>query len=236
MTNNIAKCGCDCFNCPTYRDNIRTKESRQNCSTGWAKYFKTFKMEGKISRLFIIIFVLSSCCQCGKYQGAPKDTTRNTPEASNISSDSSNHWTRKADFGGVKMARAVGFSIDNKGYIGTGAGGFSSYKDFWEYNPINNAWTRKADFGGTERSNAVGFSIGTKGYIGTGYSYKKDFWEYDPSVNSWTRKADFGGTPRNGAVGFSIGIKGYIGTGTDKTDNTHNFGHTNTKDFWEFRP
>lgn len=38
MTNNIAKCGCDCSNCPTYSDNIRTMEGRQNCSTGWAKY------------------------------------------------------------------------------------------------------------------------------------------------------------------------------------------------------
>lgn len=38
MTNRIAKCGCDCFNCPTYKDNIRTMENRRNCSSGWKKF------------------------------------------------------------------------------------------------------------------------------------------------------------------------------------------------------
>lgn len=38
MTNNIAKCGCDCFNCPTFRDNIKTIGERKLCSAGWAKY------------------------------------------------------------------------------------------------------------------------------------------------------------------------------------------------------
>lgn len=38
MTNYIAKCGCDCFNCPTYRDNIKTIEEKKICSYGWAKY------------------------------------------------------------------------------------------------------------------------------------------------------------------------------------------------------
>ena len=95
-------------------------------------------MEGKISKLVMIILVLSSCCQWGKYQGAGNDTARNTPDASTISSDSNNHWKRKADLGGVG---------------------------------------------------------------------------------------------RYSAVGCSVGIKGYIGTGTDKTDNTHNLGHTNIKDF-----
>ena len=30
-------------------------------------------------------------------------------------------WTRKADFGGIARRDAVGFSIGNKGYIGTGS-------------------------------------------------------------------------------------------------------------------
>lgn len=38
MVNNIAKCGCDCFNCPTYKENIATPESRKECSAGWEKY------------------------------------------------------------------------------------------------------------------------------------------------------------------------------------------------------
>jgi hypothetical protein len=44
----------------------------------------------------------------------------------------------------------VGFSIGNKGYLGTGLDhDYPSYKkDFWEYDPVANAWTQKADFGG----------------------------------------------------------------------------------------
>jgi len=136
-------------------------------------------------------------------------------------------WTQKAAFGGTARYRATGFSINGKGYLGTGGDGSSLYKDFWEYDPQTNTWTQKADFGGTARDYVVGFSIGSKGYIGTGvdsWDKTKDFWEYDPQTNTWTQKADFGGTARIAAVGFSIGDKGYIGTGSV------------TKDFWEYDP
>jgi hypothetical protein len=38
MPHQIAKCGCDCFNCPTYKENLRTFENRRFCSSGWEKY------------------------------------------------------------------------------------------------------------------------------------------------------------------------------------------------------
>lgn len=142
----------------------------------------------------------------------------------------SDSWVNKANFGGTGRTVAVGFSIGNKGYIGTGTDG-SNKKDFWQYDPANDTWTQKADFGGTARSFAVGFSIGSKGYIGTGISgpsgFKNDFWEYDPATNAWTQKANFGGTARSAAVGFSIGNMGYIGMGTDGT---------NKSDFWQYDP
>jgi hypothetical protein len=40
MINNIAKCGCDCFNCPTFKENIRTIENRRKCSSGWENFLK----------------------------------------------------------------------------------------------------------------------------------------------------------------------------------------------------
>ncbi len=141
-----------------------------------------------------------------------------------------NTWTPKADFGGDGRIMAVGFSIGNKGYIGTGVIASNS-NDFWEYDPSKNLWTKKADFPGIERWAAVGFSIGNKGYIGTGGNGIrpfKDFWEYDPSNNTWTQKADFPGTARSGAVGFSIGSKGYIGLGWSQDDIK--------KDFWKYNP
>ena len=162
---------------------------------------------------------------------------------------SPDNWTRKADFGGIERYGAVGFSIGNKGYIGTGVHiyiykdyysiSFLLYycNDFWEYDPAADTWTQKANFGGGERSNAVGFSIGSKGYIGTGYKdsslYKgltKDFWEYNPVANTWTQKADYGGTTKDAAVGFAIGNKGYLGTGEESPSSFY------TKDFWEYDP
>ena len=140
-------------------------------------------------------------------------------------------WTRKADFAGVARCAAAGFTINSKGYIGTGISETTSLSDFWEYNPLNDMWTQKAAFGGGVRMSAVGFSIGLKGYIGTGFdegsNLKSDFWEYSVENDSWMKKADFSGATRGNATGFSIGTKGYIGTGW-ATGDIH------LKDFWEY--
>src|SRR5207253_2438553 len=103
---------------------------------------------------------------------------------------STNTWTQKANFGGGRRIAAAGFSIGNKGYIGTGSFA-ASMSDFWEYDPSTNAWTQKANFGGRLRGFATGVSIGDKGYIRTGtdnigVTNKNDFWEYTPLLNSIT--------------------------------------------------
>ncbi|MBI2967979.1 MAG: T9SS type A sorting domain-containing protein [Bacteroidetes bacterium] len=47
-----------------------------------------------------------------------------------------NKWIQKHDFGGMGRAFAAGFSIGDKGYVGTGDENFGiSYNDFWEFNP-----------------------------------------------------------------------------------------------------
>jgi len=144
-------------------------------------------------------------------------------------------WTQKADFPGEARHGAVGFSIGEKGYIGTGSywnySGYSvRFRDFWEYDPNTDTWSQKANFAGSSCSGAGGFSISDKGYIGTGYSgsYRKDLWEYDPQTDEWTQKADFPGEARSGAIGFPIGNRGYVGAG--KSSST-SFG-----DFWEYDP
>ena len=134
-------------------------------------------------------------------------------------------WEQKADFPGESRHGAAGFTINNKGYLGTGYGDGENYKDFWEYDPDSDQWIRKADFGGAARSEAVGFTIDGKGYIGTGrgMNLHRDFWEYDPQTDTWNRKPDFNGVERWNAVGFAIGNRGYVGTG-------------GLIDFWEFDP
>jgi len=181
---------------------------------------------------------------CGCVSGSSISLSSNTII---VSSDNpyTNSWQKKADImdaSGYGRTAAVGFSIGNKGYIGTGAAYYTGYdwggnsysytvssNNFWEYDPVTDAWAQKANFGGSARQNAVGFSIGSKGYIGTGLdpSLKNDFWEYDPTTNVWTQKANFGGSARYAAVGFSIGSKGYIGTGRDGAYKN---------DFWEYDP
>ena len=145
-------------------------------------------------------------------------------------------WTNKADFGGLSRYMAVGFSIGNKGYLGTGSIlNVPSFNDFWEYDPLSDIWTQKANFGnGTALGFAVGFSIGTKGYIGTGImnsNAAQQFWEWDQATNTWTQKTSFGGAARWYATGFSIGNKGYIGLG-----NSVNGNPPYNQDFWEYDP
>lgn len=131
------------------------------------------------------------------------------------------HWTQKAAFAGTARESAVGFTIGDKGYLGTGddmAPPFGK-QDFWEYDPVADHWTRKADFGGGIRTRATGVAIGNKAYVGLGLiSYMtstNDLWEYDPVADSWTRRTDFTGSPRNGAAGFSIGGDAYFVSGFD---------------------
>lgn len=144
-----------------------------------------------------------------------------------------NVWIQKADFGGGALWDAVGFSIGDKGYVGTGMDSSGYSNSFWEFDPNLDVWLQKAEFPGTARVEAVGFSIGSKGYIGTGYAtdgYKKDFWEFDPILNVWMQKADFAGTARWLAVGFGTSNNGYIGTGADLSTLPY------LKDFWKYDP
>ena len=143
-----------------------------------------------------------------------------------------NRWTQLNVFGGTARHSAVGYSIGNKGYVGTGYDENSSrLRDFWEYDPPTDSWTRISDFPGQGRISAFGISIGDKGYVGKGLAglYENDFWEYNPQTDQWTQKTDYPGGGSVGNVGFAIGGKIYLGTGDEGSLNP-------TKDFWEYDP
>lgn len=142
-------------------------------------------------------------------------------------------WTQKSLFAGGPRDRAVGFSIGEKGYIGTGYffnGSPNITNDFWEYDPTTNLWTQKASLPGSERNNAIGFSIGNNGFIGLGNQSLLDFWHYDSENNLWTQMANFSGPSRLGSIGLSIGNKGYVGFGYYIESGTL----VNLNDFWEY--
>lgn len=155
-------------------------------------------------------------------------------------SQTQNYWKRKGDFTGLKRERAVGFSINGKGYLGTGVDTTDvARNDWWEYDPVLDTWTQKADVT-TARRNAIAFAIGDKGYLGTGMdnadanlgSTLADFWEYDPVLNTWLAKANFPGSGGGGiyfATGFAADNKGYICAGKRGPNNY-------TAEFWEYKP
>lgn len=98
-------------------------------------------------------------------------------------------WTRRADLPGPGRYRAVGYSLDGKGYIGTGIqsarpGSAVVLRDIWEYAPAANAWTRLPDFSGPARGAAVSFVLGRRVFIGTGsgsaMESMRDFWRTGP--------------------------------------------------------
>jgi hypothetical protein len=142
-------------------------------------------------------------------------------------------WTQKANVFTSARAGVTGFSIGNKGYMGTGwLFGFTPayYNDFWEWDQTSSAWTQKANFAGSSRGDALGFSIGSKGYIVTGIVAgfalaTNELWEWDQATNTWSQKATFPGITRSAGAGFSIGLYGYAGLG-------YNGGALN--DLWQY--
>lgn len=154
-----------------------------------------------------------------------------------------NDWTKKSDFAGLKRERAVAFSIDDMGYVGTGVDTAEIvHNDFWQYDPTLDTWAQVADLPASVRRNAVAFAINDKGYVGTGIDLVtastpgattlNDFWEYDPVLNSWTQKANYPGGFGFGvyfATGFAIGSKGYVCCGKLGPNNYIN-------QLWEYKP
>lgn len=144
-------------------------------------------------------------------------------------------WDRIADFPGQGRVAAVAFSINGKGYIGTGYDGDNKLKDLWEYDPELDTWTRKDDFAGGARYKAVGFSLGNYGYIGTGYGDdsvdKIDFYRFDPTAatgSQWVKVQSIGGSKRRGATAFTNNGKAYVCTGISNG--------TFLTDMWEYDP
>lgn len=152
-----------------------------------------------------------------------------------------NSWVQRVNFGGYKREQAVGFSIGNKGYIGTGVDTSETVlNDFWEFDPVADTWTQKADLPASGRRNAIGFGIGNKGYIGLGINSPEanlgnklsDFWEYSPATNSWISKAAFPGAGGAGlyyATSFVLDSKGYVCGGKIGASSY-------VSELWEYKP
>ena len=153
---------------------------------------------------------------------------------------SPNTWTKKADFAGLKRTRAVAFTLDGKGYVGTGIDTAEIVrKDFWAYDPGTDTWSQIADLPGSVRRDAIAFTVEPYGYVGSGIdsvtastpSAQKlnDFWRYDKTTNSWTQIASIPGPGVYFATGFAIDSKGYLCCGKFGPNYYSN-------QLWEYKP
>jgi len=129
-------------------------------------------------------------------------------------------------FPGPARQQAVGFSLNNYGYIGTGW----SYdderedvlrRDFWRYNPADDSWEEIAPLPETAKGRRAAVAFALKvgdieyGYVGCGYdgeNYLLDFWRYDPVHDEWTQEESVG-TKKAGAAAFVIDNRAYICNG-----------------------
>lgn len=109
-------------------------------------------------------------------------------------------WTRMRDIAdnsdedyddeyvGIARIKAVGFTIDGKGYITAGNNSSSNLTTSWMYDPVTDLWEERTGLtSGTNkpipRTEAVGFAIGSYGYVVSGKSsssYFDDIWRFDP--------------------------------------------------------
>src|ERR1051325_11044089 len=141
-------------------------------------------------------------------------------------------WIEKADmsaFGAAARSRAVGISIGNYGYVGTGWDGSTNYPGWWRYDPASDTWTQMADFTtapttpGTPRRECISFSVGGFGYLGLGVNGSGTFqglWKYDPGNNTWVNVLSMGAA-RSSAVSFVVGSKAYVCSGYDGGTSTY---------------
>jgi N-acetylneuraminic acid mutarotase len=161
-------------------------------------------------------------------------------------------WTNVGLFPGTPRYGAIGFSIHDTCYFGTGLNYFNTEMgDFWQYIPSTNTWKQLVNLPGSKREYALAFVINNKGYVVTGLDNGvnvNDFWEFDPSqsqTKQWIQKnyiADIQTTSsfdnlytsivRNSAVAFVINNFGYVTTGVNGSLTNITWQYDPIHDLW----
>lgn len=140
-------------------------------------------------------------------------------------------WSDITDFPGEARQMAVGFSIGDLGFVGTGSTGTEDLTDFYKFDSKTGAWSPIAPFPGKARFGAVAFSLDGIGYVGLGSTKTdakfSDFYKYDPKEDKWTEIAVPFKYKKAFAFAFVIGTKAYVGGGYANSSSL-------PEDFYEF--
>lgn len=97
-------------------------------------------------------------------------------------------WTRMLDLDddddyAIVRYGAVGFSMNNRGFIATGTAG-SITNTVWEYVPGSDVWIERTALEGSSRTDALAITVNNRAYITVGRngsSYWDDLWEFKPT-------------------------------------------------------
>lgn len=187
--------------------------------TSEGNYVKIYKLSGA-GRFAAATFTIGDTVAYvgGGCDGINKDSLFSDFYRYNISTGA---WTQVADLtvGGVPVRRqmAVGFSVNGKGYVGSGIDKNSTFqKDFYAYDPATGTWSQIASLPGAARARATAFGLDavSTGYVVGGSSdnniYLSDVYAYNPAANSWTADQGLPFDNRAGASSFVLNGKGYV--------------------------
>ena len=140
-------------------------------------------------------------------------------------------WTLKMNFS-TPRHHAVGATVGNKIYIGTGHHLSVMFDDWYSYDIATDTWQPKSNFSGNGRSAANAVTSNGKVYVFAGedeFTFDRfdDFREYNPITDSWTTLEQFPADGRWAPIMFVHNDTIYVGTGQDNQN-------TDRADLWRY--
>ena len=140
-------------------------------------------------------------------------------------------WTLKMNFP-TPRHHAVGATVGNKIYVGTGHHLSVMFDDWYAYDIATDTWQPKSNFTGNGRSAANAVTRNGKVYVFAGedeFTFDRfdDFREYDPITDTWTTLEQFPADGRWAPIMFVHNDTIYVGTGQDNQN-------TDRADLWRY--
>lgn len=150
-------------------------------------------------------------------------------------------WKQTTSFPGLPRDGAMGFTLNNKGYVIGGAaqtGGSNPYvADAWSFDFGTETWKQLSEPPqNVARSQGFAFSAQNKGYVGGGTTTDGGslpyVYEYDPITDTWALKEKIFGSINIYSAFASVNGTGYIITG----EGYFNWYFAGSQSFFQFKP
>lgn len=129
-------------------------------------------------------------------------------------------WNSGGDLPMGQRYDLVGYFQYNKIYVGLGTdAGFSTVKDWWEFDPENTHWRQRTDYPGKNSLYTSALSTATRSIVCTGGTIQNNMfqeaYEFNSLDNSWKNAAIIPGAAFRGAAAFVHENDFYLVCGID---------------------